>query len=51
MNRIKRKVAEANVTIVFFIHLHIVMISDVKTVRKIMNIRKISFRLKMVRIN
>ena len=50
MNRIKRIVAEANATIAFFIHLHLVMISDVKNVRKIMNNRKIFFRLKMVRI-
>ena len=47
---IKRIVAKANVTIAFFIHLHIVMFRDVKNVRKIMNKRKISFRLKMVGI-
>ena len=35
-------VAEANVMTAFFIHLHIVIIRDVKTVRKIMNGRKIS---------
>ena len=34
-------------TIAFFIHLHIVMIRDVKNVRKIMNNRKITFRLKI----
>ena len=50
MNRIKRIVAKANVTFAFFIHLHIVMISDDKNVRKIMKNRKIFFRLKMVRI-
>ena len=33
-------------TIAFFIHLHIVMMRDIKNVRKIMNKRKISFRLK-----
>ena len=47
---IKRIVAKTNVTIAFFIPLHIVMIRDIKNVRKIMNKRKISFRLKLVRI-
>ena len=47
---IKRIVAKKNVTVAFFIHLHIVIIRDIKNVRKIMNKRKISFRLKMVRI-
>ena len=50
MNIIKRIVANANVTIAFFIHLHIVMIRDDKNVRKIMNRRKISVLLKIVRI-
>ena len=49
MKRIKRMVAKANVMTAFFIHLHIVMIRDVKNVRKIMNSRKISVLLKMVR--
>ena len=43
-------VARANVTTAFFMHLHIVLIRDVKNVRKIMNKRKISFRSKKVRI-
>ena len=42
MNKIKRIVAKANVTIAFFTHLHIVMIRDNKNVRKIMNSTKIS---------
>ena len=42
--------ANANVTIVFFIHLHIVRIRDDKNVRKIMKSRKISVLLKIVRI-
>ena len=37
-------------TIAFFRRLRIVMIRDVKNVRKIMKNRQISFRLKMVRI-
>ena len=41
----KRIVANANVMIAFFIHLHIVIISDVKNVRKITNSRKISVLL------
>ena len=40
-------VAKAKVTIAFFIHLHIVMIRDVKNVRKIMNSRKNLFDQKM----
>ena len=50
MNRIKRIVANANVTIAFFIHLHIVIIRDVTNVRKIKNSRKISVLLKIVLI-
>ena len=50
MNKIKRIVARANVTIGFFTHLHIVMIRDDKNVRKIMNSRKISVLLKIDRI-
>ena len=50
MNRIKRIVANANVTIAFFIHFHFVIIRDVANVRKIMNRRKISVLLKIVRI-
>ena len=49
MKRIKKIVAKANVMIAFFIHLHIVIMRDVKNVRKIMNSRKISVLLKMVR--
>ena len=40
MNRIKRIVAKANVTIVFFTHLHVVIIRDDKNVMKIMNNKK-----------
>ena len=36
-------VANANVMIAFFIHLHIVVVNDVKTVRKITNTRKHRF--------
>ena len=50
MKRIKRIVARANVTIAFFIHLHIVIIRDIKIVVKIMNSKKISVLLKIVRI-
>ena len=50
MNRIKRIVADANVTIAFFIHLHIVINRDDKNVRKIMSRRKITVLLKIVRI-
>ena len=50
MNKIKRIVARANVTIAFFTHLHIVMIRDDKNVRKIMKSRKMSVLLKIVRI-
>ena len=39
----KRIVAKTNKTIAFLIHLHIVMISDIKNVRKIMNKRKYLF--------
>ena len=42
-------VAKTNVITAFFIHLHIVIIRDVKNVRKIMNSRNISVLLKMVR--
>ena len=49
MKRIKKIVAEANVMIAFFIHLHFVIMRDVKIVRKIMKSRKISVLLKMVR--
>ena len=42
MNKIKRIVARAIVTMAFFTHLRIVMIRDDKNVRKIMNSRKIS---------
>ena len=38
-------VAEANVMIAFFIHLHIVIMSDVKNERKIMNSGKTSVLL------
>ena len=38
---IKRTVAKTNVTIAFFIHLHIVIIRDIKNVRKIMNKKNI----------
>ena len=48
---IKRLVARAKVTIVFLIHLHIVMMREIKNVRKIMNKRKISVRMKKVCIN
>ena len=50
MNKIKKIVARANVIIAFFTHLHIVMIRNDKNVRKIMNSRKISVLLKIVRI-
>ena len=50
MKSIKRIVARAKVTIAFFIHLHIVMMREIKNVSKIMNKRKISVRLKIVRI-
>ena len=42
-------VANANVMIAFFIHLHIVQMSDVKNVRKIMNSRKPSVLLNRFR--
>ena len=50
MNKIKIIVARANVTIVFFTHLHVVMIRDDKNVSKIMNSKKIYVLLKIVRI-
>ena len=50
MNRIKRIVANANVTIAFFIHLHFVINRVVINVRKIIIRRKISVLLKIVRI-
>ena len=50
MNRIKSIVANANVTIAFFIHLQIVIIRDVTNVRKIRNSRKMSVLLKIVLI-
>ena len=50
MNRIKRIAAKANVTIAFFTHLHIVIIRDDKNDMKIMNNKKISVLLKIVRI-
>ena len=43
-------VAKANVIIVFFIHLHIVNIRDDKNVMKIINNKKVSVLLKIVRI-
>ena len=43
-------VARAKVTIAFLIHLHNVMMRENKNVRKVMNKRKISFRLNLVRI-
>ena len=46
---IKKIVAKTNVTIAFFIPLHIVIIREIQNVRKIMNKIKTSFRLKMVR--
>ena len=42
-------VANVNVMIVFFIHLHIVIMSDVKNVRKITNSRKASVLLNRLR--
>ena len=51
MKRIKRIIAKANVTFAFFTHLHIVIIRDDKSVRKITNSKKISALLKIVRIN
>ena len=50
MKSIKRIVASAKVTIAFFIHLHVAMMREIKNVRKIMNKRNISVRLKLVRI-
>ena len=45
MKRNKRMVANANVMIAVFIHLHIVRMSDIKNVRKITNKRKTSVLL------
>ena len=42
MKRNKRMVANANVMVAFFIHLHIVIMSDVKNERKITYSRKTS---------
>ena len=50
MNRIKRIVAKANVTIAFFTHLHIVIIRDHKKVKQILNNKEISVLLKIVLI-
>ena len=49
IKRNKRMVANANVMTAFLIHLHIVIMSDVKNVRKIMNSRKTSFLLNRFR--
>ena len=49
IKRNKRIVANANVMIPFFIQLHIVIISDVKNVKKITNSRKISVLLNRLR--
>ena len=49
MKRNKRIVANANVMVAFFIHLHIVIKNDVKNVRKITNSRKISVLLNRLR--
>ena len=43
MNRIKKIVAKANVTIAFFAHLHIVIIEDDTKMMKIMNSKKYLF--------
>ena len=45
MKREKRIVANANAMIAFFLHLHIVRMSDCKNVRKITNSRKTSVLL------
>ena len=45
MKRIKSIVANAKVRIVFFIHLHIVIMRDVENARKIMKRRKTSVLL------
>ena len=50
MNRIQRIVAKANVTIAFFTHLHIIIIRDDENVMKIIDSKKISVLLKIVRI-
>ena len=50
MKRIKRVVAQANVTIAFFTNSHIVNIRDDKNMMKITNSKKISVLLKIVRI-
>ena len=41
MKRIKRIVASAKVTIAFIIHVHVVMMREIKNVRKIMNKRNL----------
>ena len=43
MNRTKRIVAKANVTIAFFTHLHIVIIRDDKNVIKLQIVKKYMF--------
>ena len=42
-------VAKANVMVAFFIHLHMVIMSDVKNVRNFMNSRKTSVLLNRFR--
>ena len=49
MKRNKRIVANSNVVIAFFIHLHIVIMSDVKNMRNIAKIRKTSVLLNRLR--
>ena len=48
MKTIERMVVKASVMIAFFKDLHIVIMRDVKNVRKIINSRKISVLLKIV---
>ena len=50
MKRIKRIVAKANMTIAFFTHLHIFSINDDKNMINIINRKKKSVLLKIVRI-
>ena len=50
MNKIKRIVAKANVTITFFTHLQIFIIRDDKSVMKITNSKEIYVLVKIVRI-
>ena len=50
MERINRIVANANVTIAFYTHLHIVSIRDDKNLMKITKSKKLSVLLKIVRI-